>query len=147
MSLEGLGTRSGARPPSPEPNFVPAAQNELAARMRWSVTPTFAAANHPPQVTLRTSSRITARPGETVRLEGSTSDPDGQTVAVSWWQWKDVDSYPGEVPLTGAGTGATSFVIPDDARPGQTIHLVLQATDTGAPPLTRYRRVVIRVGG
>lgn len=141
----GFGTRSGARPPSPDPNFVPAAQNELAARIKWSVTPTFAGANHPPRVTLRTSERISARAGETVRLEGAASDPDGNVVRARWWQWKDVDTYPGQVSIASPSALATNVQIPADAAPGQTIHLVLEATDDGAPSLTRYRRVVITV--
>ena len=141
----GFGTRTGARPSSPDPNFVPAAQNELAARLKWSVTPTFAGANHPPRVTLRTSARITARPGETIRLEGAASDPDGNALRVKWFQWKDVDTYPGQVTFANPAALATSVQVPGDAAAGQTIHLVLEVTDGGAPPLTRYRRVVVTV--
>jgi hypothetical protein len=141
----GFGTRSGARPPSPEPNFVPAAQNELAARMKWSVTPTFAGANHAPRVTLQGSARVAARPGETVRLEGAASDPDGNAVRVRWWQWRDVDTYPGQVALSSPASLATTLQVPADASAGQTIHLVLEATDDGRPALTRYQRVVVTV--
>ncbi|MGA2662029.1 MAG: hypothetical protein ABSH34_31505 [Verrucomicrobiota bacterium] len=35
--------------------------------------------------------------------------------------------------------------VPDDAA-GHTIHIVLTATDSGHPVLTRYRRVVVIVG-
>jgi hypothetical protein len=34
--------------------------------------------------------------------------------------------------------------VPDDAR-DKTIHIILQVTDDGDPPLTRYRRVVVDV--
>ena len=33
----------------------------------------------------------------------------------------------------------------EKAAPGATIHIVLEATDAGSPPLTRYRRVVVTV--
>jgi hypothetical protein len=36
--------------------------------------------------------------------------------------------------------------VPADATPGQTIQLVLEATDDGRPALTRYQRVVVTVG-
>jgi hypothetical protein len=145
-SLEGVGPEGPkTRPPSPQPNFAPAAQNDFAARVKWSVTPTYAAANHEPRVTLRGSTRVTARPGETVRLEGTASDPDGNAVNVKWWRWKDVDTYPGEVTLSAPTSLATSLQVPSDAVAGQTIQLVLEATDDGAPPLTRYRRVVVSV--
>ena len=87
------------RPPTPDPNFTPAAQHGFAARLLWSVTPTYAAANHEPKVSLRGSTRISARPGETIRLEAVVSDPDGDAVAVRWWHWKDVGTYPGQVTV------------------------------------------------
>ena len=75
--------------------------------MNWSVTPTYAGANHEPAVTIRGSARVSARPGETVRLEGTASDPDGNAVTVRWWRWKDVDTYPGEVSLSDPTALAT----------------------------------------
>ena len=104
-----------------------------------------AGANHPPRVTLRGTARISARPGETVRLEGATSDPDGNAVRVRWWQWTDVDSYPGKVTIASPTSLATSVQVPADAVAGQTIQLVLEATDDGTPALTRYQRVVVTV--
>jgi hypothetical protein len=143
--LGGFGTRPATRPPSPEPDFVPAAQNDFAARMHWSVTAAYAGANHEPRVSLRGGPRVPARRGTTVRLRGAASDPDGNGLSVKWWQWKDVDTYPGEVSLSDPTALAASVLIPADARPGQTIHLVLEVTDDGTPPLTRYRRVVVTV--
>jgi hypothetical protein len=113
--------------------------------MRWSVTPTYAGANHEPVVTVRGGGRVSAQPGETIRLEGTVSDPDGNGLAVRWWRWKDVDTYPGDLTLTNPTGLATSLLVPNDATPGETIQLVLEATDNGTPPLTRYRRVIITV--
>src|SRR6266581_2790236 len=56
------------RSPSPDPDFIPAAQYGLAARLLWSVTPTYAGANHEPRVSVRGSPALSARPGETIRL-------------------------------------------------------------------------------
>jgi Protein of unknown function (DUF1593) len=137
------GNGAAARPTSQDPNFPPAAQNGFAARMKWSVTPAYADANHEPRVTIRGSSRISARPGETVRLQGVTSDPDKNVVAVKWWQWKDVDTYPGQVTFSNPTSLATSIQVPTDATAGQTIHLILEATDNGTPALTRYQRVIV----
>lgn len=139
------GNGPAARPLTPDPNFTPAAQNGFAARMQWSVTPKFAGANHAPRVSVRGSARISAHPGETVRLQGMTSDPDGNTVAVKWWQWKEVGTYPGRVTFSHPNALATSLQIPTDAAMGQTIHLILEATDNGTPALTHYQRVVISV--
>ena len=40
---------------------------------------------------------------------------------------------------------ATTFKVPANAETGQTIHIILEATDNGTPQLTRYKRVVVRV--
>jgi hypothetical protein len=66
-------------------------------------------------------------------------------VTVRWWRWKEVDTYPGDVSLSNPGGFVTELQVPGDARPGQSIHLVLEATDGGTPPLTRYQRVVVSV--
>ena len=109
------------------------------------MTPTYAGANHEPRVEIRGSSRIAARPGETVRLDAVASDPDGNAVHVNWWRWKDVDTYPGDMTIASPNTFTTSVQVPADATAGQTIQLVLEATDNGTPPLTRYQRVVVDV--
>ncbi|MGH7694540.1 MAG: nucleoside hydrolase-like domain-containing protein [Gemmatimonadaceae bacterium] len=133
------------RPASPDPNSTPAAQNAFAARMTWSVTPAYDNANHEPVASIRGSSRLSARPGETVRLQGIASDPDGNALTLKWWRWKDVDTYPGPISITHPTSLAASVQIPADATEGQTIHLILEATDNGAPALTRYQRVVVSV--
>jgi hypothetical protein len=127
------------------PNFTPAAQNDFAARMIWSITPKRADANHQPQVSIRGNSRISARPGETINLRGVASDPDGNAVTVKWWHWKEAGTYPAQVVFSGADSLATSIQVPSDAVPGQTIHVVLEATDNGKPSLTHYQRLVISV--
>ena len=143
--LEQAGEHGpSTRPPSPQPNFTPAAQNGFAARMLWSVTPMYADANHEPVVAVR-DARLSARPDETVHIEGAVSDPDKNAVAVRWWRWKDVDTYPGELSIQDSTSLAARFQMPSDSEPGQTIQLVLEATDDGNPALTRYRRVVVSV--
>jgi hypothetical protein len=38
-------------------------------------------------------------------------------------------------------------VVPADAAPGQTMHLILEATDNGSLQLSRYQRVIVTVDG
>ncbi len=148
----GWGGRAGvdAGPNGPDPQyatarFFGAAQRDFAARLTWSVTPTFQDANHEPAVAVKGPLHVSARPGETVRLEATTNDPDGDTVTVTWWQYAEAGSYPGRVSLSDATALATSLRVPADATPGSTIHLILEATDDGTPALTRYQRVILSV--
>jgi hypothetical protein len=145
--LGGRLTGFGSSPTSGSagPNFTPAAQTALAARMLWSVTPAYAGANHEPNVTVREGSRISARPGETFRLHGVVSDPDGNAVTVKWWRWKAVDTYPGQITFSNLTSLVAGVQVPNDATAGQTIQLILEATDNGTPALTRYHRVIVTV--
>jgi len=134
------------RPPSPRPNFTPAAQNGFAARLLWSVTPSFSGANHEPTVMVH-NEVLYVRPGELVRLKSNcpVSDPDKDSVSVCWWRWKDMDTFPGEVSIQDSTSLAAYLQVPTDAMQGQTIQLVLEATDDGHPALTSYKRVVVSV--
>ena len=125
--------------------FFGAAQQDFAARLKWSVTPRFAGANHQPNVQIKGARAVTAGPGAIVRLEGEVSDPDRDQVTTTWWQYNDAGTYPGDITITGATSLVTTFQVPADAQPGQTIHVILEATDHGTPALTRYQRVVVTV--
>lgn len=126
------------------PNFFPAAQRDFAARLRWSVTPRYAGANHEPAVRIEGPLAVMASAGQRLRLNGVVSDPDGNAVALRWWQF-DVGSYPKPVTIVKPTSAQTEVLIPNDALAGQTIHLILEATDNGTPALTRYQRVVVTV--
>lgn len=125
--------------------WVKAAQNDFAARMQWTLTPEYNKGNHAPTVEIRGSkSSIKARAGDEVKLAAKTTDPDGDAVAVEWWQYREEGTYSGAVSIESANRGAT-VKIPRDAKEGQTISVIAQATDDGAIPLTRYDRVSIVV--
>ena len=126
------------------PNFFPQAQRDFAARLKWSVTPKYAGANHEPIVKIEGPLNVLASAGEKIRLNGAVSDPDGDAFSVKWWQFR-VGSYPNEVTLSNPASPQTQVLIPSDAVGGQTIHLIFEATDNGMPALTRYQRVVIIV--
>lgn len=130
----------------PYPNFFPQAQHDFAARLKWSVTSKYADANHEPIVKIEGPLQVLASAGEKIRLNGSVADPDGNAVSVKWWQFH-VGSYPKEVTILDPTSSQTQVLITGDAIAGQTIHLVLEATDNGKPSLTRYQRVVITVRG
>lgn len=126
------------------PDFFPAAQQDFAARMKWSITPKYAAANHEPIVKIEGPLNVMASAGEKVRLNGDISDPDGNAISMRWWQFR-VGTYPKEVSIANSTSAQTEVDIPNDAVSGQTIHVILEATDDGSPSITRYQRVVITV--
>jgi len=125
--------------------FFAAAENDFATRLKWSVTPKFTDANHEPKIRIKGPSEVPVRPGSTVRLEGEVPDPDHNAVKVTWWQDNAAGTYPGDVRFSDQAALRTTFRVPNDAQPGHTIHVILEATDNGTPPLTRYQRLIVRI--
>ncbi|MFN3648592.1 MAG: DUF1593 domain-containing protein [Armatimonadota bacterium] len=125
-------------------------QHDFAARMDWCVAEEYAEANHNPVAVLngdRTKRvlELRARSGETVRLSSRGSrDPDGNQLRAAWLVYPEAGSYRGEVPLTQTEGERTAFTAPKVERP-ETIHVILQLQDDGAPRLYSYRRAVVTV--
>lgn len=123
-----------------------AVQNEFQARMDWCYLPK-ERANHPP-VPEGHSERtppplsLTVAPGSTLDLDGKFKDPDGDEIHYRWFVYPEAGTYPGEVALNEINEPATSLTIPRDFG-GHTLHVICEATDTGTPPLTRYRRFIL----
>jgi len=144
--VNALSTANTRSAESTYPNFFPQAQRDFAARLKWSVTPKFADANHEPVVRIVGPLTIAATAGQKIRLHGAVSDPDGHATTVRWWSFP-VGSYTRPVAITSPESAQTEVQIPQDAQDGQTIHLILEATDNGTPALTRYQRVIVTVRG
>lgn len=127
----------------PQARWIPALQNDFAARADWCVKD-FKDANHPPVPTVTGPLDRTARPGETVRLAATATDPDGNKLAFKWWQYADAGTAKTRVAIANADSPANaSFVVPEE--PGKTIHIILEVTDDGTPQLVRYQRVVVKI--
>ncbi|KAL1600776.1 hypothetical protein SLS60_007164 [Paraconiothyrium brasiliense] len=125
--------------------WIAAASNDFAARMQWGLTSKYREGNHAPSVKIRNGGEVKARAGSTVKLSARVSDPDRDQVTVSWWQYLEEGTYPGEVNMTSNKNSGASVKVPKDAQSGQTISVIVQATDDGEFPLTRYDRVIISV--
>lgn len=124
-------------------------QNDFAARMNWCVADEFAKANHNPVPVLngdRTKNVLTlsATNAATVTLSADgTSDPDTNTVRVTWWLYGEAGNSWGATLSSPEGM-KTEVRLPQVKRPTR-FHVILQAEDNGNPHLFAYRRAVIEV--
>ncbi|MEV6842861.1 nucleoside hydrolase-like domain-containing protein [Actinoplanes sp. NPDC051411] len=125
----------------PQTRWVADLQNDFAARAQWGVTPRYRDANHNPTASVREGLNLRAKAAQAVTLHGRGWDPDGNQLTYRWWEY----TYAGTVAMTSTTTPTTSFRIPTDAKPGDTIHLILEVTDNGTPPLKHYQRVILTV--
>ncbi|WP_419998978.1 nucleoside hydrolase-like domain-containing protein [Streptomyces boninensis] len=131
------------------PRWFASAQQDFAARLRWTVTPRHRDAIHAPVARVTGRQDRSVRAGQEVTLRGAVTDPDRDALSSRWWQYEDADTYPGSVSITDSSAAASRpaarLRVPADAKPGQTIHLILQTADDGSPSLTSYQRVVLTV--
>ncbi|KAF2024057.1 DUF1593-domain-containing protein [Setomelanomma holmii] len=148
-------------------------QNDFAARIQWTLTPDFSAANHHPVVVVNgakdlTPVRIDAEAGTTVTLDATgTYHPNNNArLKFKWWHYREpsatqwwVDAEVSKLrikPLDREGRKVEVTLPPPEKcavelmsrKPvtvGQLLHLILEVTDDGTPSLTSYRRVLIQV--
>jgi len=152
--------------------WFPAIQNDWFARSLWTIAaedlPDGRRHNHAPIVGVTGDLDRYVLPGETVNLVGTATDPDGDTLNITWWHYVEAGSYrradvvaathPNDfvpqstIVIATANTLSASLVVPVDAQLGDTIHIILEVTDVAPAdvtlftPLTRYQRVVLTIG-
>ncbi|MBO8131860.1 MAG: DUF1593 domain-containing protein [Candidatus Marinimicrobia bacterium] len=127
-------------------------QNDFAARMDWTIKP-YEEANHPPVIQLTCPERIKAKLGEKVELSAKASDPDGDSLRYNWFYYGEVGTFTTSSARTGqpvkienADKANAWFYVPTKRVFSYgTMHIILEITDTGKPPLTRYKRVIVDV--
>ena len=86
--------------------------------------------------------------GESVTLHAEGSDPDGDALAYDWFRYSEADTCDAEVELAADGAACTVNV-PADAKPGDTIHVIVRVRDDADGKrdgyMVAYRRVVLTV--
>ncbi|KAI3579810.1 hypothetical protein IWW34DRAFT_659600 [Fusarium oxysporum f. sp. albedinis] len=147
-------------------------QNDFAARIQWTLTSDFSKVNHPPVIVVHGD--IGYKPyylevdaGSTITIDASeTYDPDGDELSFKWFQYREPSStqtfHDSDVSdleinvLEGSdGRKAEIIVAPPEKscvvvrdqtslQRGLLLHLILEVTDAGTPPLTSYRRILIQ---
>ena len=141
----GLGTYLTPRRAYPLTRWFTDLQNDFASRVAWGVADTYAAANHAPAVSTPHLDMVLP-PGARVPLNGNATDPDGNALTWRWWQYHEADTYAGKIAIENVDASSASFVVPADAKPGDTIHVIMDVKDSGTPSISRYQRVIITVG-
>ncbi len=122
-------------------------QWDFAGRMAWTLTDVYSAVNHPPQVVVDNDATASpvyriVHPGEVVEFTLDTRDPDGDQLQLRIWHYQEAGTSQSQPHISVQGQSLVRVLMPDSATLG-TSHLIIEATDSGTPALTRYRRVIL----
>jgi hypothetical protein len=131
--------------------WAAALQNDFRARLDWCVEDP-QSANHPPRPEVEGELEREVAAGDEVILSAAGStDPDGDRLRFEWLHYPEAAGERGPpLEIRGAAGPQASLTAPASApaaapAPQRAVHVILSVTDDGSPPLTRYRRVVLRV--
>jgi hypothetical protein len=120
-------------------------QNDFAARMDWC-TKSYKEANHPPVPALGQPEKISVKSGEIFSLDASgTTDPDGDNLSYLWFQYPELGTYKKLIKFLWAENLYKTFVRAPEVEKEETAIFILKVTDKGKPPLSRYKRVEVKI--
>ncbi|MGH8019212.1 MAG: DUF1593 domain-containing protein [Opitutaceae bacterium] len=124
-------------------------QNDFAARMDWCVE-NRDGANHPPSLRVCRSGtlarvRLTADPGERLRIPAEGYDPDGDALSFGCWIYAEVTGANRKDLVIGNASKPPFEIDVKREAAGRQYHLIVEVSDAGVPSLTRYRRIIIDV--
>ena len=157
-------------------------QDEMSARIQWTVNKKYEDGSHPPVVVVNGSSdssplTFDAGLGDNVVLDASDSyDPDAglpnrNTLKFRWFQYKEPSDEPHQT--SGSAVPELDFEVSSDGRvakmkmPGADVacykllvphrapkdvqsvcfqlHVILEVTGSGSPPIRRYKRAILKL--
>jgi hypothetical protein len=114
--------------------------------MDWAATDSFSQANHPPVVVVNNQPGsgalfVTFSPDSALTLDASAStDTDGDTLSYQWTVLGDSSTCAPHIQSNGA---FATVNVPVACTPQGSIHVLLSVQDSGTPPLSRYRRIIL----
>jgi hypothetical protein len=119
-------------------------QSDFAARMDWCIK-AFDKASHRPVIVINDNTFQNIKSGESIILNAEDSyDLNNNDLYFSWYFYKEVSSYKGELIIDQSDTKQIKIIAPV-VNATETIHILLTVTNSGKPALRSYKRIVIYV--
>jgi hypothetical protein len=128
----------------PQSRWLQVLQNDFAARADWSVLP-FEKANHAPKILLKSKDKLTLKPGQETVIIANANDPDHNKVATNFWLYKEAGTGKEMLEISKISEASAKIKLPKSVIKGEVYHIIIECKDDGAPNLTRYKRVIIKV--
>lgn len=125
--------------------YVADIQRDFAARVDWASNDSFASAEHAPSLTIQEGLDFTVSAGDTLTLHAAASTRDAHSVSVSYRVYKEASASCAEAVSLSFQEGTAEISIPEQAKSGDRIHIVVKAQTDGHYKLTHYQQVILTV--
>lgn len=127
----------------PQTRWLEALQNDFAARADWCISD-YKSANHTPIIKAMAQKEIKVKAASKVKLICLASDPDLNQLSYKWWQYEEVGTFKGKVNIENTNSNNITIKLPEEIKPNETIHIIVEVSDNGKPKLTKYQRFVLK---
>lgn len=125
--------------------YVADIQRDFAARVSWAAEGESNQCEHSPKLFLQNSTDVTAKAGETVKLEANGNNRDDLDTDISFRVYKEASAESANDIKISVSGGCADIVIPNTAKIGDRIHIIVKATSKGHYKLFDYKQVIITI--
>lgn len=126
--------------------YVADIQRDFAARVAWAAADSFEKGEHAPSLRIREGLDLTAKANQTISLHAEAASPDGAAVRTAFHVYSDASAaWAADMPLAVQADEAV-FTIPENAAPGDQLHIVVKAEAAGHHRLVHYQQVIVTIG-
>ncbi len=125
--------------------YVADIQRDFAARVAWAADGSYEKGEHSPKLSVEQGVDITAAKGDVVTLTASAENPDKLDTAISFRVYKDASAYCAADVKLEVSDNTAKITIPESAKSGDLIHIMVKAESKGHYRLFDYKQVIITI--
>ena len=125
--------------------YVADIQHDFAARVDWASADSYEKAEHAPTIVMEDGIDRKAGAGETIELNAKAVSTDHCGVSVSFRIYEEPGAECSKEAALQAEGSKARLTIPETAKAGDQIHVIVQAMADGHHKLTRYQQVIVTV--
>lgn len=125
--------------------YVADIQRDFAARVAWAADGNYEKGEHAPKLSVEQGVDITAAKGDVVTLTASAENPDKLDTAISFRVYKDASAECAADVVLETADNEAKITIPESAKSGDLIHIMVKAESKGHYRLFDYKQVIIKI--
>ena len=127
--------------------YVADIQRDFASRVDWAAEDAYEKAEHAPKLKVEGTLDREAKAGDVVELraEAEVHDAAGTAAAISFRIYEEASSACAKKASLTAQDQVAALQIPEDAQPGDQIHVIVKAQTSDHHRLTHYQQVIVTV--